>query len=61
MKGVLILFVTAIVMFVGNRTHGVHRHRHAKTGLKPVRDTGSIILKPLHLFCLHSLHSLPMV
>ena len=46
MKGVLILFVTAIVMCVGNRTHGVHRHRHAKTGLKPERDTGSIILKP---------------
>ena len=46
MKGVLILFVTAIVMCVGNRTHGVHRHRHARTGLKPERDTGSIILKP---------------
>ena len=30
----------------GNRTHGVHRHRHARTGLKPERDTGSIILKP---------------
>ena len=46
MKGVLILFVTAIVMCVGNRTQGVHRHRHAKTGQKPERDTGSIILKP---------------
>ena len=46
MKGVLILFVTAIVMCVGNRTHGVHRHGHARTGLKPERDTGSIILKP---------------
>ena len=46
MKGVLLLFVTAIVMCVGNRTQGVHRHRHAKTGLKPERDTGSIILKP---------------
>ena len=40
------MFVTAIVMCVGNRTHGVHRHRYAKTGLKPERDTGSIILKP---------------
>ena len=40
------LFVTAIVMCVGNRTHRVHRHRHARTGLKPERDTGSIILKP---------------
>ena len=38
--------MTAIVLCVGNRTHGVHRHRHAKTGLKPERDTGSIILKP---------------
>ena len=46
MKGVLILSVTAIVMCVGNRSQGVHRHRHAKTGLKPERDTGSIILKP---------------
>ena len=46
MKGVFILFVTAIVMCVGNRTHGVHRYRHARTGLKPERDTGSIILKP---------------
>ena len=33
-------------MYVGNRTHGVHRHRHANTGQKPERDTGSIILKP---------------
>ena len=46
MKGVLILFVTAIVVCVGNRTQGVHRHRHAITGQKPERDTGSIILKP---------------
>ena len=44
MKGVLILFVTAIV--VCDRTQGVHRHRHVKPGLKPERDTGSIILKP---------------
>ena len=33
-----------IVVCVGNRTQGVHRHRHAKTGHKPERDTGSIIL-----------------
>ena len=46
MKGVLILLVTAIVICVGNRTQGVHRHRHAKTGHKPESDTGSIILKP---------------
>ena len=46
MKGVLILLVTAIVVCVGNRTQGVHRHRHAKTGHKPERDIGSIILKP---------------
>ena len=46
MKGVLILFVTAIVVCVGNRTQGVHRHRHVKSGQKPERDTGSIILKP---------------
>ena len=46
MKVVFILFVTAIVLCVGNRTHGGHRHRHAKTGQKPERDTGSIILKP---------------
>ena len=46
MNGVLILFVTAIVVYVGNRTQGVHRHRHAKPGQKPERDTGSIILKP---------------
>ena len=46
MKGVLIMFVTAIVMCVGNRTHGIHGHGHARTGLKPERDTGSIILKP---------------
>ena len=43
MKGVLILFVTAIVVCVGNRTH---RHRRVKPGQKPERDTGSIILKP---------------
>ena len=46
MKGVLILFVTAIVVCVGNRTQGVHRHRHAKPGQKPEIDTGSVILKP---------------
>ena len=46
MKIVFILFVTAIVMSVGNRTHGVHRHRHANTRQIPERDTGSIILKP---------------
>ena len=46
MKVVFILFVTAIVMWVGNRAHGVHRHRHARNGQKPERDTGSIILKP---------------
>ena len=46
MKEVLILLVTAIVVCVGNRTQGVHRHRHAGPGQKPERDTGSIILKP---------------
>ena len=46
MKGVLILLVTAIVVCVGNRTQGVHRHRHGMTGHKPERDTGSITLKP---------------
>ena len=46
MKGVLILLVTAIVVCVGNRTQGVHKHRHGKTGHKPERDTGSITLKP---------------
>ena len=46
MKVAFILIVTVIVMCVGNRTHGVHRHRHAHTGQKPKRDTGSIILKP---------------
>ena len=46
MKGVLILLVTAIVVCVGNKTQGVHRHRHGKTGHKPERDTGSITLKP---------------
>ena len=46
MKGVLILLVTAIMVCVGNRTQGVHRHRHAKIGHKPERDTGSITLKP---------------
>ena len=44
MKVVFILVVTAIVMCVGNRTHG--DHRHARTGLKPERDSRSIILKP---------------
>ena len=46
MKGVLILLVTAIVVCVGNRTQGVHKHRHGKTGHKTERDTGSITLKP---------------
>ena len=46
MKGFLILLVTAIVVCVGNRTRGVHKHRHGKTGHKPERDTGSITLKP---------------
>ena len=46
MKGFLILLVTAIVVCVGNRTQGVHKHRHGKNGLKPERDTGSITLKP---------------
>ena len=46
MKGVLLLLVTAIVVCMGNRTQRVHRHRHAKTGHEPERDTGSIILKP---------------
>ena len=38
--------MTAIVVCVGNRTQGVHRHRHGKTGHKTERDTGSITLKP---------------
>ena len=46
MKEFLILLVTAIVVCVGNRTQGVHKHRHGKTGHKPERDTGSITLKP---------------
>ena len=46
MKGFLILLVTAIVVCVGNRTRGVHKHRHGKTGHKPERDTESITLKP---------------
>ena len=46
MKGVLILLVTAIVVCVGNRTPRVHKHGCGKTGHKPKRDTGSIILKP---------------
>ena len=46
MKGFLILLVTAIVVCVGNRTQGVHKDRHGKTGHKPERDTGSITLKP---------------
>ena len=45
MKGVLILLVTAIVVCMGNRTQGVHRHRYGKTGHKPERDTQSITLK----------------
>ena len=40
------LLVTAIVVCVGNRTQGVQKHRHGKTGHKPERDTGSITLKP---------------
>ena len=40
------MLVTAIVVCVGNRTQGVHRHRHARPGQKPGRDTGSIMLKP---------------
>ena len=40
------MLVTAIVVCVGNRTRGVHKHRHGKTGHKPERDTGSITLKP---------------
>ena len=46
MKGVFILLVTAIVVCVGNRTQGVHKHRHGKAGHKTERDTGSITLKP---------------
>ena len=46
MEGLPILLMTAILLYVGNRTQGVHGQRHAKTGLKPERDTGSIILKP---------------
>ena len=46
MEGLPILFVAAIAVCVGNRTQEVHRHRDAKTGHKPERDTGSIILKP---------------
>ena len=46
MEGFLILLVTAIVVCVGNRTQGVHKHGHGKTGHKPERDTGSITLKP---------------
>ena len=46
MKGFLILLVTAIVVCVGNRTQGVYKHRHGRTGHKPERDTGSITLKP---------------
>ena len=37
MKGFLILLVTAIVICVGNRTQGVHKHRHGRTGHKPER------------------------
>ena len=46
MEGLHILLMTALLLYVGNRTQGVHRQRHTKTGLKPERDTGSIILKP---------------
>ena len=38
--------MTAIVVCVGNRTQGVHKYRHGRTGHKPERDTGSITLKP---------------
>ena len=46
MEGLPILLMTAIVVCVGNRTQGVHRLRHAKTGHKRERDTGSITLEP---------------
>ena len=46
MEGLLILLMTALLLYVGNRTQGVHRQRHTKTGLKPEGDTGSIMLKP---------------
>ena len=46
MEGLPILFVAAIAVCGGNRTQGVQRDRDAKTGHKPERDTGSIILKP---------------
>ena len=46
MEGLPILFVAAIAVCVRKRTQGVHRHKDAKTGHKPERDTGSIILKP---------------
>ena len=55
MEGLPILLMTAfeflplmtpLLLYVGNRTQGVHRQRHIKTGLKPERDTGSIMLKP---------------
>ena len=46
MEGLPILLMTALLLYVGNRTQGIHRQRHTKTGLKPERDTGSIILKP---------------
>ena len=46
MEGLPILLMTALLLYVGNRTQGVHRQRHTKTGLKPERDIGSIILNP---------------
>ena len=46
MEGLPILLMTALLLYVGNRNRGVHRQRHIKTGLKPERDTGSIMLKP---------------
>ena len=46
MKVVFILIVTATVMCVGNRTHGVHRHRHVHTGQKPERGTAKNKLSP---------------
>ena len=46
MEGLPILLMTVIIICVGNRTLGVHRYRHRKTGHKSERDTGSITLKP---------------
>ena len=46
MEELPILLMTVLLLYVGNRTQGVHRQRHTKTRLKPERDTGSIMLKP---------------